>query len=74
MTVLELCYHAQRFGFTPWKIGEVDGAPVEFVSMPFPDEAGGISIMARTTPGDPTTMAPFTIDPCIRDLEPCPTS
>lgn len=53
---LEHCQLLARRGYRPHAVQ--DGK--EIISYPFP-ENGNIFIMARTTPGDPTTMKKFQI-------------
>lgn len=55
---LEFCKHLGTKGYKPGAI--MEGCGYEIVSYPFP-ENGVIYIMARTTPGDPTTMKKFKI-------------
>ena len=55
------------FGYRPYAIALVDGREMEFISYPFRRSGGGYAIMVRE-PGDPTTMAEYTIPDEAVDL------
>src|SRR5262249_5979738 len=64
-----------RRGFKPWALATwhdpSDGnRRIELVSYPFPiDDGAALHIMARTTPGDPTTMRQIVCDEVFPDAQ-----
>lgn len=59
----------RSLGYRPGAIAYDDrGRAVELMSYPFPLDGGGWACLARSTPGDPTTLEPYIIPPYALDL------
>lgn len=60
--VMTQCANLRKQGFRPYRIAQLtDGQRVEIMSYPFCNEEDQIAVMARTTPGDPTTMLEYKV-------------
>lgn len=55
---LRACYIMRDRGYKPYAMQQLhdgSGRTMEVISLPFPDDAGGVSVMVREK-DDPTTM------------------
>jgi len=69
MTALATAYALRDFGYVPHAPALIEGSIVELISYAFPFlDREGFGIMARRTPGDPTSVVQLEVPPEAVDL------